>query len=66
MFKQSTETRPLAQAPWSVARAYERKSRDCIREALSLRGEDRFNALALGSTYALAARDAALMVGGAQ
>lgn len=49
---------------WEVARDMERRSAICGRSALTMRGADRFNALALASTYAVAARDA-VMIGAA-
>lgn len=51
---------PLNQAPWGDARDLERRSIECARQGLGQRGADRFITLALASTYALAARDAAL------
>jgi len=56
--------KPSLSQPWTTARTFERQSIDCARRALTLRGADRFNALALASTYAVAARDAALIAGG--
>lgn len=54
-----------SQGHWVQARALERQSIDCARQGLTQRGADRFLTLALASTYALAARDTAL-VGGFQ
>ena len=53
------------QGHWIEARTLERVSIDRARDGLQMRGAERFIALALASTYALAARDAAL-VGGFQ
>ena len=49
-----------SQGLWDRAREMERRSLDCARLGLMQRGPDRFATLALASTYALAARDAAL------
>ena len=54
-----------SQGPWPLSRAYEQQSRDLCRSALTMRGADRFNALALASAYAFAAREAALTRGAA-
>lgn len=46
---------------WELARDRERRSAMCGRFGLTMRGADRFTALALASTYGVAARDAALI-----
>lgn len=56
-----TSTKP--QAGWTEARAFEQQSIARAREALTLRGPDRLLALSLASTFALAARDNALIAG---
>lgn len=58
---QATLTTPTNQAQWMTARELERRSIDCARQGLTLRGADRFLTLALASTYALAARDTVLV-----
>ena len=47
-------------SPWDAARRFEQASNVRARDGLQMRGAERFLALALASTYALAARDAAL------
>lgn len=44
------------QVSWHEARSFERQSHDLARAGLTMRGADRFNALALASTFASAAR----------
>lgn len=63
---ETTANGPETQVPWAIARDLERRSNQCGRSALTMRGADRFHALALASTFALAARDAALSAGVAQ
>lgn len=55
-----------AAQPWASARDLEIRSRAITRNALCLRGADRFNGLALAATFALAARQTAIIAGGAQ
>lgn len=55
-----------AAAFWEDAREMERRSVASAREALIMRGSERFQALALASTYAFAARDLALTGRGAR
>lgn len=56
----SSAIAPLNQVRWAAARTAERQSIAYARQGLTQRGADRFLTLALASTYALAARDAAL------
>jgi hypothetical protein len=58
--RQDSPSACKSQGPWDRAREMERRSLDCARLGLTQRGPDRFVSLALASTYALAARDAAL------
>lgn len=64
---QWTEVKPFGDQTqcWGTVRALEAQSVKRARAALAMRGADRFNALALASVYALAARDHAVMAGGA-
>ena len=50
-----------AESQWEAAREMERRSLGWGRSGLAMRGADRFVALALASTYAIAARDTALI-----
>lgn len=63
MQAQATQTARTNQSP-TAAKDFERRSLECARLGLMQRGADRFATLALASTYALAARDAALNAGG--
>lgn len=60
---EATPTGKKSQAGWTEARAFEQQSIARAREALTLRGPDRLLALSLASTFALAARDNALIAG---
>jgi len=57
---------PRADHPWSMAREYERQSIDRAREALLMRGNDRFQSLSIACALGLAARDTALIAGAMQ
>lgn len=63
---QAISTSPSPQVDWTAARDMERCSILSAREALIMRGAERFQALALASTYAVAARDLALSGRGAR
>lgn len=62
---QSYRTSSESQGQRALAREMEQRSLSLARDGLEMRGADRFNALALASTYAVAARDAALIGAGA-
>ena len=57
---------PHSDHPWSTAREYERQSIDRAREALLMRGNDRFQSLSIACALGLAARDTALIAGAMQ
>lgn len=63
---QPTPNTVETQGPWAVSRDYERRANSLARAACSMRGPERFRAMALASVLASAARDAALMAGGAR
>lgn len=59
--KQGSPKASESQGAWACVREMERRSHSLTRDGLTMRGADRFIALALASTYAAAARDAALI-----
>ena len=57
---------PHSDHPWSMAREYERQSILRAREALQMRGNDRFQSISIAFALGLAARDTALIAGATQ
>lgn len=64
--QQRSQRTPKTQASWDRARDLERDSRSRALAALTMRGAERLQALAVASALAFAARDAGLMAGGVQ
>ena len=55
-----TGAEPQVLSAWDASRLFEQASSVRARDGLQMRGAERFIALALASTYALAARDVAM------